>query len=432
MNWFTKKKTGGFMDEIRCDEKDYLIWKWHPKDTKLGQNNRENAIRSGSSLRVKDGEIAIFVYPQENGKFQDVIVGPFDQAIKTKNFPILAKLVGLAYDGGTPFQAEIYFINTAKIIYMDFGVPYFNIFDPRFLDFGVPVAVRGGLTFYINNYQEFIKLHRLSQFNLTDFKNQIRSALSRYIKAEVSNTLKQENIPVIQIETRIDDISQAISKKINTQLASEFGVTITRLDIDTIEIDRTDENYSKLMRITQNVTTTRTEAELKDYTENLRIKREEAQYATRKETQTENLSAFQVEQQAEVAKASAQAFGEMGKSNVGQVNLSESSGFNPMTMMAGMSLGGAIGQNLATTLNTAFNPNTPNISQTPPPIPKKLYFIVQDNKQAGPYDLATIQELIFSGNITKNTLLWTSGMSEWKSAINISEISNLLIPDIPK
>ena len=49
------KRAGGFMDEIRCDEPNYLIWKWHPAGVQLGESNRENAIRWGSSLRVKDG-----------------------------------------------------------------------------------------------------------------------------------------------------------------------------------------------------------------------------------------------------------------------------------------------------------------------------------------------------------------------------------------
>ena len=61
------KRTGGFMDEIRCDEPSYLIWKWHPAGSQIGENNRENAIRCASSLRVKDGEVAIFVYNQPNG-----------------------------------------------------------------------------------------------------------------------------------------------------------------------------------------------------------------------------------------------------------------------------------------------------------------------------------------------------------------------------
>ena len=116
MSLFGKPKAGGFMDEIRCDEQSYLIWKWHPSGSQQGNNNRENAIRWGSSLRVKDGEVAVFVYKQNDGTMQDFIVGPFDQTIKTANLPILANIVGLAYEGGTPFQAEVYFINLAQII----------------------------------------------------------------------------------------------------------------------------------------------------------------------------------------------------------------------------------------------------------------------------------------------------------------------------
>ena len=148
MAFFDKnKRTGGFMDEIRCDEPSYLIWKWHPSGSELGDNNRENAIRWGSSLRVKDGEVAVFVYKQPNGQMQDFIVGPYDQIIKTENFPVLASIVGLAYEGGTPFQAEVYFINLAQIVQTKFAVPYFDVYDPRFSDFGVPIAVRGTVSF---------------------------------------------------------------------------------------------------------------------------------------------------------------------------------------------------------------------------------------------------------------------------------------------
>lgn len=136
MALFGKPKAGGFMDEIRCDEPSYLIWKWHPAESQQGNNSRENAIRWGSSLRVKDGEVAVFVYKQKDGTMQDFIVGPYDQTIKTANFPVLASIVGLAYEGGTPFQAEVYFINLARVIQVKFGVPFFDVYDPRFLDFG--------------------------------------------------------------------------------------------------------------------------------------------------------------------------------------------------------------------------------------------------------------------------------------------------------
>ena len=122
MSLFDKNnRKGGIMDEIRCDEPNYLIWKWHPSGVQEGEENRENAIRWGSSLRVKDGEVAVFVYKQKDGTMQDFIEGPFDQIIKTANFPILSQIIGLAYEGGTPFQAEIYFINLARIIQVKFG-----------------------------------------------------------------------------------------------------------------------------------------------------------------------------------------------------------------------------------------------------------------------------------------------------------------------
>lgn len=83
------KNEGGIMDAIRCDEQDYLIWKWRPKDSGGFQTKKENAIRLGSSLRVKDGSLAVFVYKKNSETYQDYILGPFDGFISTKNLPLL-------------------------------------------------------------------------------------------------------------------------------------------------------------------------------------------------------------------------------------------------------------------------------------------------------------------------------------------------------
>ena len=137
MGLFGNKSEGGMMDVIRCDEQEYLVWKWRPSG-EATSTKKENAIRYGSSLRVKDGEMAVFVYQQKDGALQDYITGPYDQTIKTANFPVLSGIVGLAFGGASPFQAEIYFINLSGNIQIKFGVPYFDVFDPRFLDFAVP------------------------------------------------------------------------------------------------------------------------------------------------------------------------------------------------------------------------------------------------------------------------------------------------------
>lgn len=452
MGLFGKTKTGGFMDEIRCDEPSYLIWKWHPSGVQTGQTVRENSIRWGSSLRVKDGEVAAFVYKQKDGTMQDFIVGPFDQTIKTANFPVLASIVGLAYDGGTPFQAEVYFINLAQIIQVKFGVPFFDVYDPRFEDFGVPVAVRGTISFKISDYREFIKLHRLSNFDLDDFQKQIRDAVVRYVKDVVANASAANNIPLVQIESKTAQINDVVEYNLSQRLKEDFGVDVSGVDIATIELDKSSEGYRQLMSVTKDVTSATVKAEtaakvkdiadkqrieVENYEETLRIQREEAQYAQHKQTQSSNLGAFQVEKQAEVGVAGANALGQMGANGAGNVNLgSGGDGFNIAAMMASMVVGGAVGQNIAGSMNNMMSGINQPIQNgmTPPPVPVVMYNVAVNGQATGPFDINTLQQMAMVGQFTADSLVWKTGMSEWAKAGGIGELKDLfknVMPSIP-
>lgn len=454
MSLFGKPKAGGFMDEIRCDEPSYLIWKWHPSGSQQGNNNRENAIRWGSSLRVKDGEVAVFVYKQKDGTMQDFIVGPFDQTIKTANFPVLSSIIGLAYEGGTPFQAEIYFINLARIIQVKFGVPFFDVYDPRFADFGVPVAVRGTVSFGIADYREFIKLHRLSSFNLDDFQKQIRDAVNRYVKDAVANAPAAHNIPVIQIESKTAQINDVVEYDLSERLKETFGVVVSGIDIGAIELDKSSEGYRQLMSVTKDIAgaTVKAEAEAKikdiadkqrieaeHYQESLRVQREEAQYAQHKQTQTANIGAFQVEKQAEVGVAGAQALGQMGANGAGDVNIGgggDGTGFNMAAMMASMAVGGAVGQNIAGAMNNMMGginqQTTPGA--VPPPIPTVAYHVAVNGQATGPFDISVLAQMATAGQLTADSLVWKNGMAQWAKAGAVDELKNLfanVMPPIP-
>ena len=451
MGLFSKKPTGGFMDEIRCDEPSYLIWKWHPAGVQPGEGNRENAIRCGSSLRVKDGEVAVFVYKQKNGTMQDFIVGPYDQMIKTANFLVLASIVGLAYEGGTPFQAEVYYINLAQIIQVKFGVPFFDVYDPRFEDFGVPVAVRGTVSFSIGDYREFIKLHRLSTFNLDDFQKQIRDAVNRYVKDAVANAPAAHSIPVVQIESKTAQINDVVEYDLSERLKESFGIVVSGIDIGAIEIDKSSDGYRQLMSVTKELAgaTAKAEAEARirdihakqrieaeHYEGTLRIQREEGQYAQHKQTQTTNLGAFQVEKQAEVGVAGAEALGQMGANGAGNVNLGGSGdGFNMAAMMASMAVGGAVGQNIAGAMSNMMG----GISQqtasgaVPPPIPTVAYHVAVNGQATGPFDLSVLAQMAIAGQLGADSLVWKNGMAQWEKAGTVGELKNLFstMPPIP-
>ncbi len=454
MGLFNKNGANAVLDVIRCDEPSYLIWKWQPAGSQQGYNNRENAIRWGSALRVKDGEVAVFVYKQKNGTMEDFIVGPFDQIIKTANLPVLSSIIGLAYDGGTPFQAEIYFINLARIIQVKFGVPYFDVYDPRFDDFSVPVAVRGTVSLRIDDYREFIKLHRLSSFNLDDFQQQICDAVSRYVKDVVANAPAAHNIPLVQIESKTAQINDILEYDLGERLRETFGVVTSGIDIGTIEIDKSSESYKQLMAVTKDVATAtvkaETEAKIKDiaakqrieaehYEETLRIHREESQYAQHKQTQSANIGAFQVEKQAEVGVAGANALGQMGANGAGDINLSggEGSGFNMAAMMASMAVGGAVGQNIAASMNNMMSGinQIPQASTTPPPVPVATYNVAVNGQATGPFDLNTLQQMIITGQLSASSLVWRAGMSEWVRVDSVDELKSLFnttMPPIPQ
>lgn len=450
MNLFNNK-SGGLMDVIRCDEPSYLIWKWRPLGSQIG-NIKENAIRWGSTLRVKDGEVAVFVYNQKNGVMQDFIMGPFDEPIKTQNFPVLASIIGLAYDGGTPFQAEVYFINLAQIIQVKFGVPFFDVYDPRFSDFGVPIAVRGTISFKISEYKSFIKLHRLNGFDLDNFQKEIRDAVIRYVKDTVTNAPAENDIPVIQIESKISQITDEIEFNVSERLSEDFGVSVSGVDIGAIEIDKSSDGYVQLMAITRDVTSTtvkaQTEANIKNiydkqrieaenYQESLRIQREEGQYSQHKQTQTSNFVAYQTEAQTQVGVAGAEALGKMGENGAGGVDLGgNGSGFNPAAMMAGMAVGGAVGQNIAGTMNGIMSGSNYQANQgmVPPPLPTAPFYVAISGQATGPYDSITINQMVNSGTITSDSLVWKQGMAEWDKAVNIQEIKILFnnsMPPIP-
>ena len=442
MGLFGKKSEGGLMDVIRCDEQEYLVWKWRPSG-EANSTKKENSIRYGSSLRVKDGELAAFVYKQNNGENQDFIIGPHDETIKTANFPILTSIVGSLWGGSSPFQAEIYFINLSGNVQIRFGIPYFDVFDPRFMDFAVPMAVRGTLTFNITDYKGFIKLNRLINFELDDFKKQIKDAITKYIKGVVTNIPADNGIPVLQMERKILEINDLVANYLGTRLETDFGVNMKGLDIASLEVDKEAEGYAELRKVTAEQTTKTVGAQTdvniknlqdtqeinaKNMEETLRIQREEAQRSQKLQTETQNMSAHQLNQQTEVAKTAAESMGKMGSGG----GSGGGGMMDPGSMMASMAMGGAVGSGMAGAIGGMMGGMNQE-KQTPPPPPTVQYNISVNGQQNGPFGWEQLKQMVESGQITKETHVWKQGMAGWELASNVEELSSLFgaIPPPP-
>jgi len=441
MGLFGRGKSGGMMNVIRCDEEEYMIWKWRPAGQDVNSTSRENSIRFGSSLRVKDGEVAVFVYRQKDGLIQDFIVGPYDDTIKTANLPVLSSIIGMAFGGDSPFQAEIYFINLQGNNQLTFSVPYFDVFDPRLPDHGVPMAVRGTMTFNITDYRGFIKLNRLVNFNHEQFRKQIKDALSKYVKGVVMKLPQEMGIPVAQMESQILSINNKVEEYLKLRLENDFGVNLKGLDISELEIDKDNPYYEDLRSLTAGNTArtlnAQTEVNIQNLRdtqainatnlqETLRIQREEMQRAQRLQTETNFMGAHALDQQTDVLKTGAQNLGQasmnMGTNGAG--------GMNPGGMMAGMMMGGAMGQQMAGMMNN-MGQTMQQAMNTPPPIPNVMFHVSVNGAQAGPYNMQQMQQMAQSGQLTRQTYVWKQGMANWDFAGNVPELAGLFAPPPP-
>lgn len=432
MGLFSSKKNGGLMDVIRCDEQDYLVWKWRPNGQELNSTKKENAIRYGSTLHVKDGEMCVFVYKQKNGALQDFIMGPYEDTIKTANFPVLTSIVGAAFGGSSPFPAEVYFFNLQGNNQIKFAVPYFDVADPRFIDFTVPVSVRGQITFNLTDVKQFIKLNRLTDFSLEQFSKQIGDDVKKFVKAFVTNCPSEQGIPVLQIERKIVEISDLIQTRLAPHFLDDFGVNLKRFDISAIDIDKESSDYKEFLHVTKD----QQKIQAEQIGRRAQIDTDIYEKQGHLSTEQQFIQAHAINQQTEVLKTAAESMGKM------QGGIGGDGGMNPAGMMMGMAMGGAMAGQMTGMMNQMNNqiqnpmgqmPNQPNMigqqpMQTPPqaPPPQMVQYSVSVNGQSyGPYNMQQLQQMVQSGQLTPNSYVWKQGMANWEMAGNVVELANL-------
>ncbi len=415
MSLFNNNPNGGFMDEIRCDEQDYLVWKWHPTGSQLNGTNRENAVRWGSSLRVKEGSVAVFMYATESGTVQDYILGPADTFVDTKNLPIISSIIGLAFNGGTPFPAEVYFINLANTIQMKFAVPYFDVYDSELREFSVPVAVRGSFDFNINDYQTFIDKHRLDNFSIADLQAQVKDSVAENVKVVIANAPDDFEIPVIHLGKKITEIKDKLKGLLAGKLFNEYGITLKDINLAAIEIDKDSSGYKELKAVTKELTS----ATLKDRNKAQRV----AESREIKGNQTVNM----------FTKA-ANAFVDVKESQFIRHKKAETE-FAETIEDARAGKIGAIGGKLFRDIGKMVHGgDKKNASDVPPPIPTaSAYNVAVDGQPTGPFTLDVLSQMADSKQLTKDSMVWKKGMEQWEKAGNVDELKDLFseMPPIP-
>ena len=134
------------------------------------------------------------------------------------------------------------------------------------------------------------------------------------------------------------------------------------------------------------------------------------------------------------ARASMNAIGDMNAFQAYQLgNAMPEAAANPAGGLAGAGVGLGMGLAMTNSMGGIIGgsggaPNSPPTS-APPPVQAVAWHIAEGGQSVGPFTPAQLTQAIAAERVTQDTLVWTTGMSEWSAA---SEVDALIVYFAPQ
>ena len=353
--------------------------------------------------------------------------------------------------------------NLSKGSQINFAIPFFDVFDPRLMDTGVPVAVHGTIAYVIEDMDLFQSINKTEGFSDETFQQKLRSTVTKYIKGVVSNAPSDAQIPVVQLERKIMELSDIVQNKVAPQVERLFGIKVRNLDITSINVDKDSRGYRELKALTADLEKENVMAKHNANLSNFNLQNELNQDALKAQSALnidalqrqqelnlggqEQLQAMQLENQREtmrIQREEMQRFSRLqteqtflgahqANLNAGTVNNALDNGFNAFKQQPMMG-GNMFGQN---TLGSGM-PQMPGMGGAMPQmnaqkmVPQVQYMVGVNGQPNGPFDWNQLQQLVQSGHLTQQTQVWTNGMAQWAMAGQVQELQPLFAGQAPQ
>lgn len=315
--------------------------------------------------------------------------------------------------------------NLSKGSQVKFAVPYFDVFDPRFVDQGVPVAVHGMIVYSIDDMDLFHQINKNEAFSDETFQNKLRGQVAKYVKGVVANAPADAQIPVLQLERKIMDISELVQNYVTPKVEKLFGITIRSLDVTSIEIDKESTGYQELKSITADLE--RERAKVKNDVSISSFKQQNELNMEMNKMQTVDALRMQMEDQRERMRIQRDGMEAFQEQQIADGRFGRSPGMmggQPM-MGGGMMGGGMMGGQPMMGGGMTGAPVMGGMQAPPPPMPSSQYHVYLGGQQSGPYDVNTLRQFAQQGVLTTQTQVWTQGMPQWAPAGTVAELAAL-------
>lgn len=341
--------------------------------------------------------------------------------------------------------------NLSRGSQVNFAIPYFDIFDPRLPEYGVPCAVHGCIVYSIDDMDLFNQINKNEAFSDETFKNKLKGQVTKFVKSVVTNAPTDAQIPVIQIERKIVEISELVQQLVAPKVERLFGITVRSLDITNIMIDKASQGYREIKALTVDLDKENRLAQHNAGLSNFKLQNSINQDQLRMQSSLsldamkrkqelnlggqEEIQRMQLENQRETLRIQREEMQRASRLQTEQTfldahksNLNADNGFNAFAQPQSIN-NNTFGQN---SLSGGI-PQMPQMGGMPQmnAVPQVQYMVGVNGQPAGPFNWNQLQQLVQSGQLTQQTQVWKQGMPQWALAGQVMELQPLFVNQTP-
>ncbi|RKZ19073.1 SPFH domain-containing protein [bacterium] len=188
------------------------------------QGSGEMAV--GSQIVVRENQSAVIF---RDGRALDVF-GPGRHTLTTMNIPLLKNLLGLAFDGKSPFRVEVYFVNRKVFTDAKWGTTEPIPFRDRELDM-LRIRAHGIYSYRVDDPQLFVNTIVGTQRLLE--RKDIEEFFRNVIISRLTDFLGENYTSIFDLPANYDELSMGAKARISDDFR-KYGVELVDFYIKSI------------------------------------------------------------------------------------------------------------------------------------------------------------------------------------------------------
>ena len=220
---------------------DVVEWQPQSNDVFAWRYPEEN-LSTGTQLIVRESQEAVFFSKgQILGKF-----GAGKHTLSTENLPLLRNLFGIPFGKKNPFTAEVWFVNKAAPLTIDWTTTPVKIMDA---DYGqmLPIVSKGRYGVKVKDAEKFlVKLvGTLQSFNSAQLTNHFMGPLIAKTNSSIVSYMTANHVGIMQVSAFLDQLSTFLSDPLKN-FWDEYGLELTGFYVTSVDIDTSTADGKKI------------------------------------------------------------------------------------------------------------------------------------------------------------------------------------------